>query len=89
MQLRNHFDEEQIHNAVHRILKDPAYQRRAAGSADDLASLCPRTNVFGVRCNSQWRQDVAHVDVTEDDNVIEASSADRLDQPLRMPILPR
>jgi len=30
--------------------------------------------VFGVRCNSRWRQkDVAQVDVAEDDNVIEAS----------------
>ena len=35
------------------------------------------------------RKDPAQVGLAEDDDVIEALPADRTDQPLRMPVLPR
>jgi hypothetical protein len=62
---------------------------RAVESAVGLVNLCPATKVFAAGCNSPCRQQEFDADERRRrDDVIEAFSTDRADQPLRMPILP-
>jgi hypothetical protein len=56
-----------------------ATQRSVAilGTADVPVNPCPRTNVFGARCNTcVSREDPAQVTLAQYDDVIEALSAD-------------
>jgi hypothetical protein len=74
------------------VRRGSAEQRvgRAVGSADGPANPCPETGAFGIRCNSRRRrQEFGAMGFAEDDDVIEAFSTDRANQPLRMSILPR
>jgi hypothetical protein len=62
---------------------------RAVGSAVGPVNLCPATDVFAAGCNSPCRRQEFDADERRRrDDVIEAFSTDRADQPLRMPILP-
>ena len=62
---------------------------RAVESAVGLVNLCPATKVFAAGCNSPCRQQEFDADERRRrDDVIEAFSTDRADQPLRVSVLP-